>query len=80
MPHWGIPLGKSFFCPFSASSTSLAAKLPMRSWACSASSDAPSITSIGSMTLPSDFDILRPWASRIMAWQKTSLKGIWPVR
>ena len=39
----------------------------------------PSMTWRGSMTLPRDLDILRPCASRTMAWRYTCLKGTLPV-
>lgn len=79
VPHCGIPFGKSFFWPAVAFAISFASRLPSASLAWRASSDRPWITSSGSITFPSDLDILRPCASRIIAWQSTSLNGIWPV-
>ena len=38
------------------------------------------MTSMGSMTLPMDFDIFLPCASLTMACRKTSLKGRTPMR
>lgn len=43
------------------------------------SREIPWMTSSGSITLPNDFDILRPSESRTREWQYTSEKGILPV-
>lgn len=45
-------------------------------WTCNV---MPSMTSRGSMTLPRDLDILRPWASRTMECRYTCLKGALPA-
>ena len=36
-------------------------------------------TLLGSMTLPSDLDILRPWPSRVKPCETTALYGAWPL-
>ena len=69
VPHWGIPLGKIFFCPSSALIISFSGRLPVRRSLCNFSRVAPSMTSMGSMTFPRDFDIFLPKASRTMGWQ-----------
>lgn len=38
------------------------------------------MTSMGSITLPTDLDILRPYLSRTIACRYTVLKGSLPVR
>ena len=48
-------------------------------WQWGTSRVMPSITWRGSMTLPSDLDILRPWASRTMECRYTCLKGTCPA-
>jgi hypothetical protein len=79
VPHCGMPFGKSFFWPALALVISLSSKLPSCNFSCNYSKGRPWITSKGSITLPRDLDILRPWASRIIAWHKTSLNGTFPV-
>mmetsp|Transcript_16626 Transcript_16626/g.55880 ORF Transcript_16626/g.55880 Transcript_16626/m.55880 type:complete len:268 (+) Transcript_16626:969-1772(+) len=70
-----MPPGNSRFCASLALATSLASRLPASSFAWSSSRRMPPITSRGSITLPSDLDILRPCLSRTMAWRYTSVKG-----
>lgn len=54
-------------------------RLPWCSLACRSLRGIPEMTSRGSMTLPRDLDIFRPWASRTREWVNTSRKGMSPV-
>ena len=58
---------------------SLPGLLPVTSASRSASAPYWSITSSGSMPLPSDLDIFRPWASRTRPWINTVRNGTFPV-
>ena len=48
--------------------------------ATSVSTSTPSMRSMGSRTLPFDFDILLPSSSRTIALMYTSRNGTWPVK
>ena len=71
-----------FLAAFTLSSVkriSFPGALPVASMKRRASAPYSSMTSSGSMPLPSDFDILRPCASRTRPWMSTVLKGTSPV-
>src|SRR3990167_3821632 len=79
VPKLGMPSGYSLRVALSIFWDMPGCISPYVRFLTSSSTAIPSIKSIGSSTLPFDFDILWPSASRIRPWMYTSLNGTSPV-
>mmetsp|Transcript_176 Transcript_176/g.534 ORF Transcript_176/g.534 Transcript_176/m.534 type:complete len:229 (+) Transcript_176:1349-2035(+) len=80
LPTAGIPLGSDRASPACDRAISSGARADSVRRACRSASERPCITSSGTMTLPSDLDILRPSSSRSIGCRTTRRKGARPTR